>query len=542
LQDWYYITYGEKKPFEYSLENGKYKLSIPYPNNLKMTGDVILAQMVDPNEPKYNKVPIVKGPSKRLDFDSAVVFRDTNRNLFMSKTFGYAGMYRGFLVVIPPVVINEDQSEAKLYLPSFEPSKIPSIEEIFKIITIMKIFPSLDQYQIQANLDESMKNNDPFVLIAKGRSMEEAYNEYIIPSFNLEKSVGKLKEDGKMDYKERGAIKEVFEGDVVGEYFKGSQGKEGFNVFGQRISIRHVTKGAEPGKSLYLDSENNQMMRSLINGFLEINHNVLNVNETLVITSDVGYETGNIEFSGNIEIKGKVCDGFSVTSFGKLTIHGIVEAANLFSRQDMLLISGVLSKPEYKIECLSNLQARYIQNANVIVKKNLIVDDFIYDSNVRCNGNVTVTKKSGIILGGKITALRRIEANVAGNKAGILTELVCGVDQELDEKINIKRKELLRYQEAQNMLNEKIKTSFSANFLRNPANFINSLPEDKKKNAIMVLEKVKSINNLISNTQAAIDKLEKSGDLYDFTPEIIIYQKKYEGVKDRIVLSGKSDN
>jgi hypothetical protein len=539
LQDWFYITYGEKKPFEYAIENGKYKVTIPYPNNLKMPGDVILAQMVDPNEPKYNKVPVVKGPSKRLDFDSLTIYRDSIRNLFMSKIFGYAGILRGFLIVVPPVVINEDQSEARLYLPSPDKLKIPTIDDILKIITNMKLFPSLDQYQIKNNLDEAIKNNDNYVLIAKGRSMEEAFNDYVIPSVSLEKSVGKLQEDGKMDYKERGAIKEVFEGDLVGEFYKGSSGKEGFNVFGQKINIVRSIKGSEPGKNLYLDADNSRIMRSSINGYLEINHNVLDVNETLVIESDINYETGNIEFSGNIEIKGKVCDGFSVTCFGNLTVHGVVEAANLFSRNDMLLVSGVISKAGYKIECLGNMKARFLQNANVLIKKNLIVDDFIYDCNIRCNGAVKVTEKSGVVVGGKITALRKIEVKVAGNKGGVLTELICGVDHELNNKISNKKKELLRYQEAQNTLNEKIKESFSANFLRNPANYIANLPEDKKKTALQVVEKIKSINDLILNTQASIEKLEKLGDKYDFTPEIVINLKKFDGVKERIVSFGK---
>lgn len=539
MQDWYYITYGEKKPFDFTVNNGNYSVIIPYPNNFKMPGDVILAQMVNENEPNYNKVPVVKGPSKKVDIDSLAIYRDSNRNLCMSKIFGYAGIFRGYLVVIPPVVINEDASEARLYLPSFEESKIPQIDDILRIITYLKLYPSLDQYQIQRNLEEALKNKDPFVLIAQGRSMEEAFNDYVIPAINLEKEVGKLQEDGKMNYKERGAIKEVFEGDVVGEFVKGSSGKEGFNIYGQRLSIIRSIKGPAPSKNLYVDPENSKVIKSLINGYLDVKHNILDVIQTLVIEKDIDYDTGNIEFSGNIEIKGKVCDGFSVTSFGVLTIHGVVEGANLFSKSDMQLISGVVSKEGYKIECLGNLRARYIQNANVIVKKNLIVEDFIYDSHIRCNGEIKVVEKSGVILGGTIMALRKIEANIAGNKSGLRTELICGVDQDLDDRIYAKKKDLLRLEEAKVKLHEKIKESFPANFLRNTANYISTLPEEKKKYAIQALEKMKQINDWVANAQASIDKLEKTGDSYDFTPEIIIYQKKFEGVKEKIVINGK---
>ena len=535
MQDWYFIQFGEKKPFEYTIENGSYRLNIPYPNNLKMPGDVIIAQDVDPEKPSINKMPLVKGPARKLDFDSVTVFKDTVRNCLMSKIFGFAGVLRGYLVIIPPVVINSSKSEAYLYLPSFDQPKIPQIDDILKILTVLKLFPSLDQYEIKANLEESIKNGNPYVLIARGRAMEMAYHDYVIAAVNLEKSVGKLKEDGTIDYKERGAIKEVFEGDIVGEFVKGSPGKEGFTVFGQRMAILKTIKGPAPGKNLYVDPENPGIVRSLINGFLEVKDNVLEVVETLVIPRDIDYETGNIEFSGNIEIQGKVCDGFSVTSFGSITVHGVVEAANLYSKNDMNLMSGVLSKEGYKIQCNGNMNAKFIQNADVFVRHNLTVDDFIYHSRVKCNSIISVTKNSGVILGGVIMALKKIEANIAGNKTGTPTELICGVDQELSDKIQAKKKDLIRLEEAKRQLHEKVKVTFSANFLRNPLNFINSLPEEKKKSAQLVLEKMNTINEWIQKAQAIIDKLEKTGDQFNFIPEIVILQKKFDGVKERVV-------
>jgi len=540
LQDWYYITYGDKKPFEYFVESGNYQLTIPYPNNLKMPGDIIVAQMVDPEKPSVNKMPVIKGPSKKLDFDSHTVFKDSVRNTLMAKIFGFAGVLKGYLVVIPPLVVDESKSKAHLYLPGFEQAKIPQIDDILKIITNLKLFPSLDQYQIQKNLDECIKTSNAFVLIAQGRAMEMAFADYVIPNISLEKSVGKLKDDGTIDYKERGSIKEVFEGDIVGQFVKGSEGKEGFTVYGQRMAVIKSVKGPAPGKNLYVDSENQNVVRSLINGFLEIKNNILDVNETLIIPSDIDYNTGNIEFSGNIEIRGKISDGFSVTSFGNITVHGIVEAAHLFSKNNMNLMSGVLSKEGYKIQCMGNMYAKFIQSSDVFVKKDLIVDDFIYHSRVRCNGTIQVTQKTGVILGGVTTALKKIEANIAGNKSGLATELICGVDQELDDKIMVRKRELMRLEEAKRLLHEKVKQSFSASFLRNPLNFISALPEDKKKSALQVLEKMNTMNEWIRKASAALEKLEKSGDQYNFTPEIIILQKKYDGVKERVVSFGKN--
>lgn len=534
MQDWYYIQYGEKVPFQYEYRGTNPEVIIPYPNNFVHPGQIIVAQMVPENNPNKLKSPTVKGPPRKIDFDSTTIFHDTTRNVLMAKVNGYAGFIKGRLHVIPPVVINPDKTEALLYIRSNEVHSIPAIDHIFEIINILKLFPTQDKISLERSIKKAVENNLSFILISKGRSMERAFKPYVISKIKLEKSVGKIKEDGSIDYKDRESIKEVFQGDLIGEYYEGSQGHEGFNVYGSKIPIETVVMGPEMGANLFIDPDNPGVVKTSINGLLNQKENKLEVVETLVIDSDIDYETGNIEFSGNIEIKGKVATGFSVITFGNLVIHGIVEGANLFSSLDMDLRSGVVSQGSNKIECRGNMKARYLQNAKVIVGKNLEVEDFIYHSLIRCNGEVKSVEKSGLVVGGSISAKKKIEINVAGNRNGEPTELIAGIDQEMDDKIKNRKKDLALLEERKSYITEQLKKNFHPNFIRNPAAYASKLNKDQRELALKLVNQIKKIEDWITKAQKEYDRLVKLGPQYNFIPQIIIHKVKHSGVKDKV--------
>lgn len=535
MQDWYYISFGEKKPFDYSHEKGKYKLHIPYSGNLVTPGKVLIAQLVDESNAEGRKLPVVKGPPKKIEYDSKSVYHDPHKSQFMAKLYGYAGFIRSRLVVIPPIVINQTKSEAKLYIHPDAPSMIPDVDQLFEIINYANLFPSYDRLQLERNLKEAQEKSKNFITIAKGRPMKEAYDEYIISSINLQKNTGKLKEDGSIDYRDRDAVKEVFHGDIIGRYHEAYEGQEGFSVYGQRIAILKASKGPLPGKNLIRSEENKDLMLSDVNGYLSLKNNVLNVVETLIIDGDIDYEIGNIEFSGNIIIKGKVASGFTVTSFGALEVYGVVEGANLFSSGDMSLKSGVTGKSGAKIECMGNFMAKYMQNAKVFSKGDIFVSDFIYHSQVVSNGEIVVIEKNGLVLGGSLTAKRKIEVNTAGNASGVATELICGIDQEKDDKILMKKKDIALLEERQKYIHEQFHQSFPGNFLRNPAAYIKMIPENKREAALKLVNQLKKITDWIKNAAEELERLEKLGPQQDFSPEIIIHKQKFTGVKEKLM-------
>ena len=205
----------------------------------------------------------------------------------------------------------------------------------------------------------------------------------------------------------------------------------------------------------------------------------------------------------------------------------------------MNLHGGVLSKEGYKIECLGDFTARYVQNAKVHVKKNMNIDDFIYHSNIICNGKVQVTKKSGVILGGQLIVKKEVECNQAGNKNGIATEIIVGVDQDLDEKLKVKRKELNILIDRKNYIEEQLKKKVSPGFFRDPESAISQLGDELKAGITTLFEQFQKLKTWVDKTEKEIEELDTYGPKYDFIPKIIIHKNKFEGVKAVIYENGK---
>ena len=537
MQNWFYIGIKDGNPFDYHYHEEVLKIDVQLSKNLFKPGGVIVYSEVDEKKGFTLPEPVVKLPFHKLKYDSKSVYFDEYKNAYMSKIYGFASYVHDYLKVIPPVIINPSYSQAFLYIDTAFPLLLPNINDIFIIIEYLKLFPSIDKQTLQSNLDEAIKQQSNIFLIAQGRAMKSSYRPYVISKIDIKKNVGKVHEDGTIDYKERESIKEVFQGDIIGDYFKGSEGAEGFNVYGQTMAIVEEYKGPAPGKNMYIDPENPNIMRSSVNGYLSIKNQTIEVVETLLIGGDIDYETGNIEFSGNMEIKGKVTSGFTVTCLGSLYIHGIVEAANIFAKNGLTIKSGVISREGFKIETHGDMNVKFIQNGSIIVKGDLKVDQYIYNSKVMCNSSVFV---NGTISGGSVISKLLIKSLHAGNKSGVKTELICGVDQEFDEKVSNKRKNILSLIDKRDYVMNKIKNQFPSNFLKNPVTTMATLSPEERSAAALVLEQLKKINDWLDKAQKELLLLESGGLKNDYKPAIIITGTEFNGVLRKIVTVQKS--
>jgi len=99
-------------------------------------------------------------------------------------------------------------------------------------------------------------------------------------------------EDGSIDFKERGIITEITQGQDIGKYFAGQEKKDGMNVYGEVIEGELKQKGARIGSNLYVDGDEEKVVKSSVNGFYVASEKEVNVEETLFHAYD-GFITGD---------------------------------------------------------------------------------------------------------------------------------------------------------------------------------------------------------------------------------------------------------
>ena len=263
---------------------------------------------------------------------------------------------------------------------------------------------------------------------------------------------GKLNENGSINFKEISAELNVEQGTLLATYSPASQGLEGQDVTGRKIPPPPlVEKTLKAGANVEVtENDGTSYFRASIEGRVNLTEDVLEVRPVLTTNADVSYETGNIDFPGDVFIAGSVLNGFSVTAGGAISVQGQVEAGSKLDAQGRILVGGGIVGSDTKVVSQQTITTRFIQDATVHSGSDLDVYSHIFNATIRCQGMVSVRrgtgKRSGSIAGGQVLAARGIRASYAGSPNGTFTELVVGVDPFIEEALHKCQRDLVSCQ------------------------------------------------------------------------------------------------
>jgi len=315
---------------------------------------------------------------------------------------------------------------------------------------------------INTMLEKKMYNRS--ILIAEGIPPQHGQDAVIEYKFKKEEKA-KLIEDiaGKVNFRELGLIKVVHAGDVLATKTQATIGIPGKKVTGEEIPAKNGKDVNIPvGENTQLSSDGFSLL-SAVDGFVFWEDNRIGVKTTYEVLGDVDMNVGNIHFVGPVKVKGDVKEGFTINAKGNIEIGGGVENATLISEGNIVIAHGVVGR-KTKIIANGDLKCKFIQNANIEVKGNVIVQNDILHSNVNAGKSVFVLGgKKGAIIGGKIIAKNEVNAKNIGNMAETLTEIEVGVDPEVRQEINALEQSLISERKQLQEERLKYKTLMSQN-------------------------------------------------------------------------------
>ncbi|MEW6095704.1 MAG: FapA family protein [bacterium] len=308
---------------------------------------------------------------------------------------------------------------------------------------------------IKTMLEKKIYNRS--ILIAEGTPPQEGKDAIIEYKF---KNGGKanLAEDfeGKVDFRELGLIKVVHAGDVLATKTPPTKGIPGKKITGEEIPAKNGQNANIPlGENTRLSSDGLTLL-ALLDGYIFWEDSRIGVKTTYEVPGDVDMNVGNIYFVGPVKVKGDVKEGFTINAKGDIEIGGGVENATLISEGNIMIAHGIVGR-KTRVIAIGDVKCKFIQNANIEAKGNVIVHDAILHSNVEAGKSVFVLGgKKGAIIGGKIIAKNEVNAKNIGNMSETPTQIEVGVEpgvrQEilaLEESLTLERKQLheerLRY-------------------------------------------------------------------------------------------------
>jgi uncharacterized protein (DUF342 family) len=346
-------------------------------------------------------------------------------------------------VIVPPpepeiqIVVTRDKMEASLEIILPPKCKPLNMETVLEKIKASGIVFGLNHDSIKKAYDSPGTS----VVCATGQQAIHGTNAQIKYHVTIaDKARPEELEDGSVDFKKMNLFTTVQQDDLLAEKILATPGVPGTDVLGHPVI-------AKPGKDLMLPVGKNvkvvdtNTIRAEIAGQLLIVNNKVNVLPIIEIKEDVDVSTGNIEFIGNVTVRGSVMPGFSVKADGNVEIFGSVSGGTVEGK-NVVIKMGIQGMHRGYVKAKENVVAKFIENATVHAGVEILVSDVVMHSRITAGKKVQVEGRRGLIVGGNIMAGEEIRAKVVGTQMSTSTELEVGVNPTIREEYQHIRREI----------------------------------------------------------------------------------------------------
>lgn len=245
-------------------------------------------------------------------------------------------------------------------------------------------------------------------------------------------------ENGFVDYHDLGLIRNIKRGAVIATIKLPTDGTPGVNIKGHSVS-QQLGKPAKVshGDNVGVSADGTQLL-ALADGNLVCSGNSKFAIETIVnLSGNVDVSTGNLDFIGDINIRGDVAEGFKVSSKKNIVISGSAVGAVLEAGGDIAVKQGCVNT---QITAHGNVTLTFVETSNVRCDGNLKGDVFT-NCDLYCGGEMTMAGSKGFLRGGRTVCLGNLTANVIGAESYAKTTITVGDNAVmLEEKKDIEKK------------------------------------------------------------------------------------------------------
>ncbi len=317
-----------------------------------------------------------------------------------------------------------------------------------KAVTEAEVRQDMALKGIRYNIDEeafrSAFNEDSLsVQIAKGDPPVDGRNGYIVYHFER-RSGAQIKTDefGNMDYKDLGLIQNIQKDVIVADIFPETTGTPGKDIRGIAIAQYPGTPAKISIGNGIVMTEDGKHLKTAIAGNLRWNKDHFVVDKEIVVSGDIDLSVGNIDFIGDVIIKGNVNEGFFIKSGGNVSIAGNVTGATIEADGS---ISGRLGFVTSKISAKGDISVNFGENSEITCGGTIKAQSFI-GCTVYCEGPMLIQGGKSVIVGGKYTCLSDIEVNYIGSDSYVRTLVILGNIAVLAEELGDLKKKLKEYE------------------------------------------------------------------------------------------------
>ncbi|MBP9837297.1 MAG: DUF342 domain-containing protein [Proteobacteria bacterium] len=335
-----------------------------------------------------------------------------------------------------------------------------SMESINEIIQMLNKKNSVSQRRIAKGVEAIPGRNGKLLLLVKPYEKKSANKEFVDPWF--------LK-----------MFDNIALNTAIGRIYPAKPGIPGKDVFGNAIKPPDVSEAIiEVDTTIKKDAPTNEQpfytLTSNTTGYLRVEKNNLAVIHDLEIATDLDAKIGDLDFPGNVKIKGNVMKDFSLKADGSIEIKGNLESGRLLSRNGDIKISGyalgssnlVITSGEHiyssqlnrsienmalsQIKCAKNFKSASLDSISLEAMGVVEVDKEIKSSTIRTKTIVRIPK--GQIIGGDIYVACGLEANIIGSHSNVTSTVHLCSDVESSAEYTLLEEKIKSHTSAEELL------------------------------------------------------------------------------------------
>ena len=368
--------------------------------------------------------------------------KDSILNSFMKKEF--------------VISIEENGNKAYAFIP-WIPGNMVTKDDIYNDLERREIVFGI-RHEAILDMIEKRRMNEK-ILIAEGipaKKGKDGWFEFFV-RLDLPRIPAPLP-DGGVDYVNIEAFEMVDKGEKLAVYHPAEKGTNGKNIYGKIIHAEKVMEKKPLRGTGFMIAPDGVTYISKLNGKFEYINGRMIISNMLVVHEDVTSVTGKLEVDGSVYVVGSIYSGGYIKATGDIIIEHNVETARLIAGGNVMIKKGSCSKHDCFIEAGGEVSGKFFEAANINARGN-VKANYIMNSNINTMGRVIVSGSKGVLLGGRICAVKGVDTFNLGNSSHLKTILEVGRN-ELYEKEQAeyaeKREQLLNELSALDMGRNKI--------------------------------------------------------------------------------------
>lgn len=277
------------------------------------------------------------------------------------------------------------------------------------------------------------------IVVARGRSPQPGRDASVRYHFDTDPlKVGRIREGGSMDFRDRGQIPLVREGELLAERIPPIPGIPGTDVFGRSVEpprpsdiILRCGRGA-------VRSDDGRHVLAIRAGRPQMTADgKISVHTELEIPGDVDLRTGHVTFEGDVKISGTVTPGFRVKAAS--VVASEIQGAEIIAEGNVVISGGVIHST---IISEGHVKARHIAGSTVRACGDVAVSTSIVDSTIETSGSLLAP--TATVLSSHVSASQRIVVLNAGSEKSKGCRLGIGEDPILKRKSAALRERIQR--------------------------------------------------------------------------------------------------